>query len=57
MKKILYAITGFSFSLAAALGIIVSILGDRVRVAAGAGDDGAVGEHSHFCSAGAGFNG
>ena len=27
MKKILYAITGFSFSLAAALGIIVSILG------------------------------
>jgi methyl-accepting chemotaxis protein len=27
MKKIVYAITGFSFSLAAALGIIVSILG------------------------------
>jgi methyl-accepting chemotaxis protein len=27
MKKIIYAITGFSFSLAAALGIIVSILG------------------------------
>jgi len=27
MKKIIYAVTGFSFSLAAALGIIVSILG------------------------------